>query len=117
MSESPINGPEVKASKKGDAYWKSHIEKFQSSSLSKAEYCRKNDLVYSAFLYWNSKFKSSDISEGVQLVELSKQGSSNPVSFPVWPCLRVWVGEICIEIGEGFSTELFGQVIDVLRVR
>lgn len=55
-----------------------HIICFNSSPLSGAEYCRQNNLVYSQFLYWRSKY-----AENVNSMELSKPGEIADDFIPV----------------------------------
>jgi len=38
-------------------YWTEHIRKWQDSGLSKAEYCRQNQLTKHAFHYWFKKLQ------------------------------------------------------------
>lgn len=38
-------------------YWKAHIERLRSSNLSKAKYCRLNNLDYRRFDYWFKRIK------------------------------------------------------------
>ncbi len=38
------------------AFWKEHVLVCQDSELSKARYCRDNDLNYHQFIYWTTKF-------------------------------------------------------------
>ncbi len=37
------------------AFWEAHVLACQDSELSKARYCRDNDLNYQQFIYWTSK--------------------------------------------------------------
>lgn len=36
-------------------FWKEHVQACQRSKLSKARYCRDNDLIYHQFIYWATK--------------------------------------------------------------
>lgn len=38
-----------------EQFWRAHFSSCQSSGLSRKEYCRKNQLVYSRFQYWHHK--------------------------------------------------------------
>ncbi len=54
-------------------FWRSHIIKARSQSLSTVKYCKANNLLESSFYYWRDKIfgkKNSRI----------KQGSKNEVS-------------------------------------
>ena len=37
--------------------WQNHIEAWQASGLSRAQFCRDHDLSYYVFNYWHAKFK------------------------------------------------------------
>ncbi len=34
-----------------DAYWEKHLSDFKQSKLTKAKYCRENNVPYTQFLY------------------------------------------------------------------
>jgi hypothetical protein len=38
------------------SFWQSHVSACQLSSLSKAQYCRENQLEYHQLIYWYAKF-------------------------------------------------------------
>lgn len=42
-----------------EIFWKDHIQTFRDSGLSKARYCRNNELTYHQFIYWVAKFSSA----------------------------------------------------------
>ena len=42
------------------AHWKHHIDQWESSSLSGADYCRQHELTYHCFIYWRSKFSQTE---------------------------------------------------------
>lgn len=54
MEEKTIN----KSTTRRD-FWKSHIESWEFSGLSAAEYCRSHSLKYLTFLGWKKKFNPS----------------------------------------------------------
>lgn len=37
-------------------FWQEHVQIYHGSGLSKARYCRDNDIAYHQFIYWASKF-------------------------------------------------------------
>jgi len=41
------------------AHWQHHIDGWQASGLSAADYCRQHQLTYHCFLYWRRKFVST----------------------------------------------------------
>ena len=40
-------------------HWQHHIDGWQASDLSAADYCRQHQLTYHCFLYWRRKFVST----------------------------------------------------------
>ncbi|NDH68534.1 MAG: hypothetical protein EBY22_11660 [Gammaproteobacteria bacterium] len=47
----------VKASTSKEDFWKRHTVLQKNSGLSRAEYCRKNQLNYACFGYWLCKWR------------------------------------------------------------
>lgn len=39
-------------------FWKAHIEAWQKSGYSLAEYCQHNNLIYHRLIYWKTKFSN-----------------------------------------------------------
>jgi len=106
------------------SYWLSHIESCEISGLNQAEYCRQNALKYCVFHYWKRKLRKPSHSslhsesKAVNFVEVS---SSLPIgtsrSFQTAPVdfFRLWVGGICIEVGNKFEPESLSQLLGCLR--
>jgi len=40
--------------------WQHHIDSWKTSGLSRAKFCRENDLNYSVFNYWHAKLIEPD---------------------------------------------------------
>ena len=38
-----------------NAFWEEHVQAYRASALSKAQYCRDNNVIYHQFIYWASK--------------------------------------------------------------
>lgn len=39
--------------------WQHHVDTFNQSGLSKAQYCRDHDLTYHLFIYWSTKLSGT----------------------------------------------------------
>ena len=52
--------------------WRSHREQWKQSGVSQATYCKRHQLIYHQFIYWNAKFKKA-----AQSSETSTSGKSN----------------------------------------
>jgi hypothetical protein len=106
------------------SYWLAHIESCENSGLNQAEYCRRHDLKYCVFHYWKRKLrKPSPVSlksesKRVNFVEVStslpfdsgRSFRTAPVDF-----FRLWVGGICVEVGNKFDPESLSQLLGCLR--
>lgn len=53
-------------------FWQEHVNAYNISGLSKARYCRENNLTYHLFIYWASKFSSDT---GIDAAESSPSTS------------------------------------------
>ena len=51
--------------------WKQHIELYKASGLSRAAYCRKNEIIYHQFNYWYRKL----VNPSVELVPIKLQAT------------------------------------------
>lgn len=92
-------------------FWEKHIELWQNSSKTQAEYCRQNNLKIKSFGYWKRRLK--EFAEEIRFV---------PVAFdlPVAPNpgspLKVAVkGRYCIEVPDDFSPETLKKVLSVME--
>ena len=122
-SESSSESPQKKPTEQS-SYWLSHIEGCENSSLNQAEYCRRHALKYCVFHYWKRKLRKPSHgslpseSKTVNFVEVS---SSLPISsgrsFQTAPVdfFRLWVGGICIEVGNKFDPGSLSQLLGCLR--
>ena len=88
-------------------FWQGHIDKWNESRLSMAQYCRDNKLNLKSFAYYKSKIKKS---MQIELVPVPLQQFSGS-SF-----LKLNIGsEFQIEIPDEFSNQALKQVLNVLR--
>ena len=90
-------------------YWQGHIEFWQQSGLSQAEYCRRNSLPVKSFGYW--KRRNSRSSKGQ--LNFFPLVLSNPVVRPGHASLQLTLQEkrFAIEIEEDFSPSTLKKLI------
>ena len=50
------------------SYWKQHIESWQVTGLTQAEYCRRHNLKHHQLVYWKKRFSHTEM--GVSFVPL-----------------------------------------------
>lgn len=79
--------------------WRTHIAAWQKSGLSRAEYCRQNNLSSHALGYWHKKDKKPD-QAGMILVPVPLVGN-NKVKEP-----QAWSSELKVEVGARFKVEV-----------
>lgn len=46
-----------------EVFWKKHYKIYKTSGLSKAAYCRQNNLIGPRFFYWSRKFEINPIAK------------------------------------------------------
>lgn len=101
-----------KASDRKQAYWRKHIEQWQGSSLTQAEYCRRNNLKTRSFTYWKRRLKTvpSEIRFVPVAIELPRREKPNPL-------IKVAVNDrYCLEVPDGFTPDTLKQILRVLEV-
>jgi hypothetical protein len=119
LFESAVTIPEDKSS-----YWEAHFESWDQSGLNQSEYCRRHNLKYCVFHYWKRKLrKPCEVpvqSEG-STVNFVEVGSSLPLGRRLSSLtapdgfFRLWVGGICVEVGNKFDPQSLSQLLGCLR--
>ncbi|RME60758.1 IS66 family insertion sequence hypothetical protein, partial [Candidatus Parcubacteria bacterium] len=100
-------------------FWQRHIARWRQSGITQAEYCRRHNLCRRQFTYWKGKLKDSSREPisfiPVKVVDTQEKqclekgaGSSSGVV--------LYRGRYRIEVREGFSAEVLGEVLRVLEV-
>ncbi|MFZ2631689.1 MAG: hypothetical protein WA081_04315 [Desulfosalsimonadaceae bacterium] len=93
-------------------FWKQHIEGWRVSDRTRADYCRRHDLLYHRFVYWKRKFQPVSKPAFVE-VKLSPglcPKMLEPASF-----LRVSVSRFQIAVDPGFDPEVLGRLVYTLE--
>jgi hypothetical protein len=100
------------AARNSQEYWLAHNEACKDQSISKAKYCRNNELTYHCFIYWHAKF-SEKVHERMDL----KTNSSKLI--PVALAQSVYTAELQTHLPNGVmisgisdqSISLIGRLI------
>jgi hypothetical protein len=87
-------------------FWKAHIQAWQKSGYSLAEYGHHHHLVYHRLIYWKTKFKN-DQTKSVSFIPVPLQSESSANSLT----LSLQNDRFRIEIGSGFSDKMLSQLI------
>ena len=102
-------------------FWRRHIEQWEKSGSTQAEYCRRHRLSAKSFVYWKGRFRD------MCKVNMAA-GQKEPVKFvpvEIKPEAHIPAGNstalvLCkdgyrIEIKESFNPEALGKVIRIIR--
>ena len=95
-------------------YWKQHIDSWQETGLTQAEYCRRHNLKHHQLVYWKKRFLKTETD--VSFVPLKLE---DLLDIPTQPdraslCLVI-NNHFKIEIRAGFDAQLLRQLIFALR--
>lgn len=97
-------------------FWQSHIEVYQHSGNTQADYCRRNGLSIKTFGYWKRKLCSKRPA-AVSFVPVSIK-RPYPASANTSTSLRLVVGNgYGIDVGDGFNPDTLRRLIDTLGKR
>jgi hypothetical protein len=98
--------------------WQAHLTAQAKSGLSRSEYCRRQQISYHAFTYWQKKLNKT-AGNNVALV---------PITLQAEPCrgtghggaadlTLVLPGKITIAVGDNFSGVTLNRLLNVLTAR
>lgn len=97
-------------------FWQSHIESWEHSGITQADYCRRNELSIKVFGYRKRKL-CSKAPAAVSFVPVSIK-SSYPASVNAGASLRLVVGNgYGIDIGDGFKPDTLRRLLDTIGQR
>jgi hypothetical protein len=94
-------------------YWKQHIESWQETGLTQAEYCRRNNLKHHQLVYWKKRFLKTETDVSFvplkleDLLDIPAQPEGAPLCLVINNCFK-------IEISAGFDAQLLRQLIFAL---
>lgn len=100
--------------------WQAHVQAFRRSGLSRAEYCRRQNISYHALGYWQRKLSGPGAVGSVPaLVPVSLASNIGFQSSPPGrAALRVILpGCLSIEVGDGFSPATLNRLLATLEGR
>ena len=84
--------------------WKKHLEAQAHSGLTAAEYCRREKLICSQFLYWRSKQQSQQ--QPAKFVAIGGKGSTK---------FKIMIKEgIAIEVPADFEAASLKRLLEVV---
>jgi hypothetical protein len=117
-----INGPDFELQKikqnnvrTGDRQrlFEDHIRRWHNSGLTQTEYCRRNDLKWSAFHYWRKRLAAT--SQAVTLVQVPIGLSGDRPTFSGQGLTLVLGGRYKVEIGDHFNPATLIRLVETLQ--
>jgi hypothetical protein len=106
----------MRATAERAGYWQQMVRGYQSSGLSRREYCKQNEIQMHCLDYWQRKFKkqTAGLAEKkqtgwipLQVSEEEKQGSAGGI--------RLRIGRVVFEVELGFDPQLLAEALRVVR--
>lgn len=95
-------------------YWKQHIDSWQSTGLTQAEYCRQHSLKHHQLVYWKKRFLKTRTD--VSFVPLKLDDLLDVPTRPQIASLSLVINNhFKVEIRAGFDAQLLRQLIFALR--
>jgi uncharacterized GH25 family protein len=95
-------------------YWKQHIDSWQETGLTQAEYCRQHNLKHYQLVYWKKRFLKTETD--VSFVGLKLEDLLDIVPQPDRASLSLVIyNQFKVEISAGFDAQLLRQLIFALR--
>ena len=95
-------------------YWKQHIDSWQETGLTQAEYCRRNNLKHHQLVYWKKRFLKTET--GVSFVPFKLEDFFDiPAQSDCAALYLVINNQLKVEIRAGFDAQLLRQLIFTLR--
>jgi len=64
-------------------YWEGHVTQYNASSMSKAAYCRKHNLVYHQFVWWQCRLQTEEDTSTTHFIELGGRLKAQAHEYPL----------------------------------
>jgi hypothetical protein len=96
--------------------WRSHIKAFQKSGLTRAEYCRRQQLSYDTMTYWGKKL-SSRKEMLPKLVQIPVAPNSPLMLRPSEAALKLHISDkFTVEVADHFLPATLSRLLSALEV-
>ena len=92
------------------AQWQEHMERWQSSGLTQADYCDRNGVKLSTFRYWRKRLASPDTPVTLVPVGFGRDRSASSTQG-----LTLVLGDrYKVEVGDNFNSSTLARLVDTL---
>ncbi|MFA5670802.1 MAG: hypothetical protein WC967_16330 [Balneolaceae bacterium] len=100
--------------KENELMWRERVADFNSSGLTKVEWCANNNLKVTALRYWVNKLRDAEKSNNAQewyQLEIAENKPNNAVDNTI----VVHIGNFKVEVAEGFDKTVFISTVRALQ--
>ena len=96
------------------SYWRKHIDSWQQTGLTQAEYCRQHNLKHHQLVYWRKRFLKTETD--VSFVPLQLEDLLDLPARQDQASLTLIINnQFKVDIRAGFDAHLLRQLIFALR--
>ena len=96
------------------SYWKQHIDNWQETGLTQAEYCRRHNLRHHQLVYWKKRFSHTETGVSFVPLKIDDLLMDRPAQLDRQSlCLEI-NNRFKVEIRAGFDAQLLRQLIFAL---
>ncbi len=97
--------------------WQVHMDSWEKSDISQAEYCLKNGEKYKTFLYWRKQLKKESKNNKAKVVQLKDKVNINSLirSKGSSSMMKISFGEFNIEFDPHIPLESLTGIIRALK--
>ena len=99
--------------------WKPRILKWEKSGLTQQEYCRREQLKYTRFVFWRMKIRKLNGNDSEKsnhsIVKAGRVNLGNPPGKSNDCHMRLCFEEYCLELKDNFSSESLNRLMNVLK--
>lgn len=107
-----------KHTRRGEKFWRKHVEQWSGSGLSQQRYCSEHDLALSSFQRWRRALEEVRATTVVDIVPvLSLASRPEPLPPPASVGVAVAIGRYRVEVPQHFDGGVLSAVLDVLERR
>jgi len=95
--------------------WEQRLAEYEVSGKSIATWCKEQTVRENQFYYWRKKLRTEQIGKAQPVKWLALNLQTSKQAVPTGSSITVCVGQVTVEIREGFDRHLLREIVQVLR--
>lgn len=92
-------------------YWEAHVTQYNASGMSKAAYCRKHNLVYHQFVWWQRRLQTEEDTSTTHFIELGGRLKVQAHEYP----LVIEIGGIQVKVADTVDPTTLTTLLQALK--